>query len=642
MLASSPKRHEKINRRITSSALGRYVITHGTVTRRLVMKSKYHASSLFTLALMLAMTLSSFAVGHSLTAHADSLNEQNVDIWWPVQNVVLSGSHPFKAMLRDRGIGDYTMYWSVDGGQKNAMADSYQDYPHKEVVVNFEGWTWKGSGPYTISISAFDRSGKRIAERSVQISIRGSVMPTPLISRTPVPSVSVAPLPTPSVVSTPTPSVSMLPTPSALPSTTPVIAVVAPTSNQTLVGTQKVRAFATGLEQDAYMMYWQVDGDRLNPMYDAGIAKEATIDFTGWKWKGSGPYSLTFIARNLQGSQIGSSTVNIFTGSTTPLPSLLPVPTPSVSVIVSPTPTPTVLPTSPSVGNSLSGTSLWVNENNEPARWVRDHQLSDPANAALMGKIASQPEVQWFGNWNSNVEQDVRNTVNMITNAGKLPVFVVYNIPQRDCGGYSAGGSNRPDAYKAWIRSVAAGIGGKKATVLVEPDALVGMDCLSPADQQTRVNLIKDAVQVLKATGNASIYIDAGHPAWKSASGMAEMLKKAGIDQAEGFSLNVSNFRTTADNISYGTQISQLTGGKHFVIDTGRNGNGPAANNEWCNPWGRALGEKPTTNTGKNLVDAYLWVRGPSGSDGQCNGGPSAGTFWPAYGLDLAKNTPWW
>jgi len=257
-----------------------------------------------------------------------------------------------------------------------------------------------------------------------------------------------------------------------------------------------------------------------------------------------------------------------------------------------------------------------------------------------MDKIAQQPEVSWFGNWNADVESDVRHTVTTISQTGALPVLVAYNIPQRDCGGYSAGGSGSPEAYRSWIRSVARGIGATKAAILVEPDALVGMDCLSPADQETRVSLIKDAVQALKTTG-ASVYIDAGHPAWKSPEDMANRLKLAGIEYANGFSLNVSNFRTTQENITYGTQISQLIGNKHFVIDTGRNGNGPAPDNQWCNPWGRALGEKPTTNTGQALVDAYLWVRGPSGSDGQCNGGPSAGSFWPEYGLDLARNSHW-
>src|SRR6185312_9877850 len=103
--------------------------------------------------------------------------------------------------------------------------------------------------------------------------------------------------------------------------------------------------------------------------------------------------------------------------------------------------------------------------------------------------------------------------------------------------------------------------------------------------------------------------------------------------KAAGFSLNVSNFIDTPQNISYGTKISELTNGAHFVIDTSRNGSG--SNGEWCNPSDRSLGSSPTLlptlSTGNNLVDAFLWIKVPGESDGNCNGGPNAGAWWPEY-----------
>ncbi|MFJ4217673.1 glycoside hydrolase family 6 protein, partial [Streptomyces hydrogenans] len=57
----------------------------------------------------------------------------------------------------------------------------------------------------------------------------------------------------------------------------------------------------------------------------------------------------------------------------------------------------------------------------------------------------------------------------------------------------------------------------------------------------------------------------------------------------------------------------------------------------WCNPPGRSLGVPPTDRTGDALVDAYLWIKRPGDSDGQCRGGPSAGTWWPEYALGLAR-----
>ena len=122
---------------------------------------------------------------------------------------------------------------------------------------------------------------------------------------------------------------------------------------------------------------------------------------------------------------------------------------------------------------------------------------------------------------------------------------------------------------------------------------------------------------------------------------MAERLKKAGIEYAAGFCVNISNMNTDQACVNYGTEISRLVGGKHFVIDRGRNGNGPAPDAEWCNPSGRALGKLPTTETSIPLVDAFLWVRGPSGSDGDKNGAPPVGKFFLQHALELAKNAHW-
>lgn len=248
--------------------------------------------------------------------------------------------------------------------------------------------------------------------------------------------------------------------------------------------------------------------------------------------------------------------------------------------------------------------------------------------------ISTQSVASWLGGWSGNVQGAAANIVTAAASQNKLATLVIYNIPGRDCGSYSAGGSANGDHYKAWIRQLAAGIGSNKAIVILEPDALAQIDCLSEADQALRYSLLADAVNVLATQTKAFIYIDAGHSGWISAATMTDRLKKANIGQARGFSLNVSNFISTDQNTSYGNSISASTG-KAFVIDTSRNGNG--SNGEWCNPRGRALGASPTTNVGGN-VDAYLWVKVPGESDGTCNGGPSAGAWWEEYAQELVGN----
>lgn len=302
--------------------------------------------------------------------------------------------------------------------------------------------------------------------------------------------------------------------------------------------------------------------------------------------------------------------------------------------------TTTSTPTSPTSSNSVNpilGASLYVNPFSNARKTADSWRASRPDDATQMDKIATQSAASWLGNWNTNIQADANSQTTAITGTGATPVFVAYNIPQRDCGGLSGGGGVGADAYRTWIEGLANGIGSRKAVVILEPDALAAMGCLSSADQQSRLDLLKYAVSTLRAKGQIFVYLDAGHPGWQSASTMADRLIKAGVDIASGFSLNVSNFLYTSNNISYGESISSLVSGKHFVIDTGRNGLGPTSDNQWCNPAGRAIGNRPTTLTNNALIDAFLWIKIPGESDGACSGYPSSGTWMPEFALGLAQ-----
>lgn len=287
----------------------------------------------------------------------------------------------------------------------------------------------------------------------------------------------------------------------------------------------------------------------------------------------------------------------------------------------------------PSASTSLASVRLFVDAASPARRQVDAWKRSRPSEAALLERIASQPMAKWFGGWNHDVRGDVRQLVSSAGN-GTTPVLVAYNIPGRDCGNYSAGGEKDARSYGSWIRSFAAGLQGKRAIVVLEPDAIAGMDCLSSQGQADRLAILRDAVSVLKGA-NALVYVDAGHAKWKSPEIMAARLAQAGISQADGFALNVSNYVSTSANISYGEKISAKVGGKHFLIDTSRNGAATATT--WCNPSGQALGATPTTRTGNARVDAFLWIKNPGESDGTCNGGPRAGQFWPEYAMGLAQ-----
>ncbi len=398
---------------------------------------------------------------------------------------------------------------------------------------------------------------------------------------------------------------------------------------------------------------------------------------------------------------------------------------------------PTLAMAGPPTGNgrSLSPTTQFYVPPPDKGALKQIAQLTskgDKAAAMLIRSMINLPQAVWFnGGTAKQVQQAVQTTVLLAEakqrGAGKstVPVLVAYNVPGRDCSQYSKGGAATGDAYKAWIRGFAAGLGNHKAIVILEPDglALLPTDCGQP-DTYDRVSLINYAAHTLLKDPNALIYLDAGHSAWHNVADMSTRLVQAGVKDVQGFFLNISNYQYTSNVTHYGNWISACityatvvspgnyscpdqywnggppnwtgvalspygewsdtateqdlnTSGEntryanmlgstapttHFVIDTSRNSVGPwpgisghpasdSATQDWCNPPDRGLGLRPTANTGQPLVDAYLWVKTPGESDGQCyrwTGGPTdpvrntldpaAGQWFADMALELVHN----
>ncbi|MET9908767.1 glycoside hydrolase family 6 protein [Streptomyces sp. NPDC006476] len=285
---------------------------------------------------------------------------------------------------------------------------------------------------------------------------------------------------------------------------------------------------------------------------------------------------------------------------------------------------------------------FWVNPDSNAARQVKAYAKSGKdTDAEQIRKIAEQPTGEWIGP--ENPEQEARGFTEAADKAGRTALLVLYNIPHRDCGQYSQGGASDGNAYRAWIDAVAAGIEDRAVMVVLEPDAVLHLvdGCTQGQFQEERYNLLGYAIDKLKSLKSTKVYLDAGNAGWGHPDQIFQPLIRAGIARADGFAVNVSNFYPTQDSIAYGKQLSAKVGGKHFVIDTSRNGNGPYTGGDpaerWCNPPDRALGETPTTRTADDLVDAYVWVKRPGESDGTCKGGPKAGQWWASYALALAK-----
>lgn len=375
--------------------------------------------------------------------------------------------------------------------------------------------------------------------------------------------------------------------------------------------------------------------------------------------------------------------------------------------------------------------------NPDAVRQIADLKSNDNRNAArLIERIIQTPQADWItGGTSAQVRQDVRAIVNRAHGRGTIPVLVAYNIPFRDCAQFSAGGATTVGEYTAWIDAFAAGIGNRTAAVILEPDGLGIIPWYDPygdadgtttlewcqpveADPTTaatdRFAMLNYAVDALKARPNVDVYLDGTHSAWLGVGDVADRLVRAGVDRADGFYLNVSNYQLTSNSVQYGSwvsaciayaatvnpgdffgcpnqywnggplpaKIAELLGewtgvalspygewsdesdtpelnpsginlryasmlggtvaGTHFVIDTSRNGRGPwqvppgtyPDPQDWCNPPDRGLGLRPTANTGIELLDAYLWVKTPGESDGECTRGlgPAGTTVDPEWG----------
>ncbi|MFI6130257.1 glycoside hydrolase family 6 protein [Micromonospora sp. NPDC051141] len=297
------------------------------------------------------------------------------------------------------------------------------------------------------------------------------------------------------------------------------------------------------------------------------------------------------------------------------------------------------------IGEASAGTvsgSLYRDPSSAVVRWVATNP-GDSRAAVIRDKIASQPQARWFANFNpSTIQSEVSGFVGAANAAQQIPVLSVYEITNRDCGGASAGGAPDLNQYQTWVSNFARGLGNQTVLIILETDSLALQTCLSSGELSARNQAISTATRTIKsANPNAKVYLDGGHSTWNSANETANRLRNAGVQYADGFFTNVSNFNPTSSEANFGRAvISALNGmgisGKRQVIDTSRNG---GASGDWCGDdnTDRRIGMYPTTATNDANIDAYLWVKPPGEADG-CR--YTAGSFQPDLAFSLANGAP--
>lgn len=361
--------------------------------------------------------------------------------------------------------------------------------------------------------------------------------------------------------------------------------------------------------------------------------------------------------------------------------------------------TPATTPHAPSGMNPFEGATLYVNP--DYAKTVEGLAGKYPGEAALLKKMAALPTAIWLS-WIADTRELPRyldDALQQQKTGGKpvVPVFVVYDMPNRDCNAEASAGelpaSEEGEAryQREYVDVIAAAFAAhpdQRIAVILEPDSLANLVTnLENPKCQAAEGIYKRGIAYAIAKlslPNVFIYLDAAHAGWlgwpknlgRSVQLYKEVLAMAGgPDRIRGFALDVSNYNPAKDptnpprdpnaapndELGYVADLSKALSAvgikdKGFVIDTGRDGKAyirtsPA---NWCNIKGAGLGERPQAAPAP-MVDAYLYVKVPGESDGVADpkaprfdpncasddatpGAPQAGKMFDSYLIDLIKN----
>jgi len=289
-------------------------------------------------------------------------------------------------------------------------------------------------------------------------------------------------------------------------------------------------------------------------------------------------------------------------------------------------------------GDPFEGIKWYADPDSPVQKQANAWRGSRPGDAALLDVVAGQQSVDWVVAAQTGfLEQYINQRLDLFARAGGTPILAIYNVPKLNCG--DGNGAPSGAAYRAWIARVASIIGQRKVILIVEPDGLTVTECLSSAALAERYALIAEAVGTFKTNSNASVYIDGGEDDRFTVDEAALILQQGNIARADGFFLNATVYRYTSTMVAYGLKVSEKLGGKHFIVDTSRNGLGPGKDG-YCNSRGRALGVAPTTQTGEAVIDAFIWIKRVWESDDTCNrGDPGGGQFFFDYTLGLVRRS---
>lgn len=220
------------------------------------------------------------------------------------------------------------------------------------------------------------------------------------------------------------------------------------------------------------------------------------------------------------------------------------------------------------------------------------------------------------------------------TGTGALCVFVVYDLPGRDCSAASSAGELQAgdlDRYEAEyvhaIEALALEFPEVPKVFILEPDSLpnvitnMGRPKCAMVAEDYKAGI---AIAIKRLGPLGTLYVDVGWSGWIgtwSAPRMAELLGEVfelagtAASYVRGFVTNVSNYGSVEAETAYASALRTALAVKGhydlaYIVDTGRNG-AARPMGSWCNPMGAGMGEPPTANPTSPYADAFFWIKPP-------------------------------
>lgn len=342
--------------------------------------------------------------------------------------------------------------------------------------------------------------------------------------------------------------------------------------------------------------------------------------------------------------------------------------------------------------NPFEGARFYVNPD-YVAEVERAATAATPVEAGRLRRVEGYPTAIWIDSMAKAADTSrYLDDAEQEASAGGPPmlvVFVLYDLPNRDCAAASSAGELKVEQdgeskYRTdFVDRIAAQLRHHPAVrvvAIIEPDSLPNVvtnldHAACAAARGVYGRSIAYAIRALSLP-NVSLYLDAAHAGWlgwesnrtKATHVFQDVFALAGGEgHVRGFATNVSNYNTLdqaegaklepsdpcPDELTYAHRLWESLAeagvqARSFLIDTSRNGRAVRAKwASWCNVRGAGLGERPRASPAPG-IDAYYWLKPPGESDGtsdptaprfdaacrsadSATGAPQAGAFFPAY-----------